>query len=301
MFSTGADLTSIGQSILSSSLLPPAVTRRWMKPTADTPDLRFSVGMPWEIQRIEVHTIRSFDQNSSSSSTHITDLYTNGGGGDYIAQFALSPDQGFGFAVLVVGPAPPAGQPDGKFSSMQTVNQLITEAFSPAFEAAALEQAARNFAGHYVVSGDNGEEAMALTIIVGDGRLGLGVQNWTAGNDKQDLLVNYFATLNLLLPVNASLTGQPSLRLYPVGLRSNGQVAFRGVWGPLTNQSVFSAPGQGPFTRACAAWGEVGEPPYGNIGLDDFIFDVDETGKATAIIARGVRTTLSRKQIYRLL
>ncbi|KAM0436599.1 hypothetical protein ACHAPT_002307 [Fusarium lateritium] len=130
-----------------------------------------------------------------------------------------------------------------------------------------------------------------MTIVVLDGHLGLGVQNWTSGD--LDLLVTYYAALSMADSVS-STSPRASLRLYPVGLHADGEVAFRGVYGMNTNASVFGS-GDKPWLGGCAAWAGVDEPAYGNVGLDDFVLDVDEAGRATAITARGSRKTLQRQ------
>jgi hypothetical protein len=289
-FSTGADFTAIGQSVLASSLLPRDVTRRWFKPTSNTPDLRFAAGMPWEILRVDVPvptvppTFASLTGNDTQPA-RLVDLYTkNGGIGAYYAQFALSPDHGFGFVVFVAGP-PPVGA-DTRFSDMMLVNRLTSEALLPAFEAAGLEQAAARFGGTYHAASGNA----TLTIVAGDGGLGLGVRDWRAGD--RDLLKSYFGALHGVPP--EAITGEPGLRLYPVGLEDGKQIAFRGVYEAPGNATLFSASGR-PFAGGCVAWGAVGEPAYGNVGLDDFVFDVDATGKATAIRARGARQVLLKQ------
>ncbi|KAF5013005.1 hypothetical protein FDECE_952 [Fusarium decemcellulare] len=289
ILSSGADMAAIGQSILSSSLLPPAVTRRWLKPTTNTPDLHLSIGMPWEIRRIEL-PVTSPDPlftAPSPSGTRLLDLYTkNGGIGAYFAQLALSPDHGLGFYVTLAG-RPPANGADRRFLEINIINDMVTEIMVPAFEAAAAEQAAQNFAGTYVATNDSSIE---MTIVGMDGRLGLGVQNWTMG--ELDLLVTYYTAISGSDSVSTE-GPRPSLRLYPVGLRDDKQVAFRGVFGQASSKNSF-APGGSPWIFGCTAWAGVGEPSYGNIGLDDFVFEVDETGRATAITARGLRTTLRR-------
>jgi len=288
-FSTGADFTAIGQSVLSSSLLPRDVTRRWLKPTSNTPDLRFAAGMPWEILRVDVPvpTAPSFPARLAGNDTRparLVDLYTkNGGIGAYHAQFALSPDHGFGFVVFVAGP--PAGA-DGRFADMMLVNRLTSETLLPAFEAAGLEQAVARFGGTYATATGNA----TLTVVAGDGGLGLGVRDWRASG--RDLLKSYFGALHGV--PSEAIEGEPRLRLYPVGLDDGKQIAFRGVYDALGDAAPFPNSGR-PFAGACAAWASVGEPPYGNVGLDDFVFDIDAAGKATAITARGARQVLLKQ------
>jgi hypothetical protein len=286
MLSSGADLTAIGQSVLASSLLHPVVTRRWLKPISNTADLHFDVGMPWEIRRMELPVVNY--TSSSKVPTRVLDLYTkNGGIGAYYAQIALSPDHGLGFTVTIAG-RPPVSGPDLRFIEMNTINSLLTEAMVPAFEAAAAEQATHNLVGTYAAT-DN--SSMEMIIVGLDGRLGLGVQKWTLG-DLDLLVANYAALSGSGLVTKAS--PRASLRLYPVGLHDDGQVAFRGVYGPDSNTSSFSQ-GDKPWLGGCGAWGGVGEPAYGNVGLDDFVFDVDNSGKGLAITTRGLRKTLRRR------
>ena len=285
MLSTGSDMAAIGQSILSSSLLSPVVTRRWLKPISNTPDGHFSVGMPWEIRRIETPAVPG--ASSKASGTRLVDLYTkNGGILAYYAQMALSPDHGLGFMVTIAG-RPPISGPDRRSLEMNIINEMVTDIMVPAFEAAAAEQAIKNLAGTYVAT----DNSMEMTIVGLDGYMGLGVQNWTSGD--LDLLVTYYAALSVADSVS-STSPRANLRLYPVGLHGGGKVAFRGVYGLNTNESVFGSRDE-PWLGGCGAWAGVGEPPYGNVGLDDFVFDVDEDGRATAITARGARKTLQRK------
>ncbi|RSL85883.1 hypothetical protein CEP51_003100 [Fusarium floridanum] len=285
MLSTGSDMTAIGQSILSSSLLSPVVTRRWLKPISNTPDSHFSVGMPWEIRRIEIPSVPG--TSSKTSGTRLVDLYTkNGGVGAYSAQMALSPDHGLGFMVTLAG-RPPISGPDRRALEMNIINEMVTDVMIPAFEAATAEQAIKNFAGTYVAT----DNSMEMKIVGLDDHMGLGVQNWTSENF--DLLVAYYAALSMAESVS-STSPRANLRLYPVGLHGGGKVAFRGVYGLNTNESVFGSRDE-PWLGGCGAWAGVGEPPYGNVGLDDFVFDVDEDGRATAITARGARKTLQRQ------
>ncbi|KAJ3469475.1 hypothetical protein MRS44_003540 [Fusarium solani] len=286
MLSTGSDMTAIGQSILSSSLLSPVVTRRWLKPISNTPDSHFSIGMPWEIRRIEIPAVPG--ASSKASGTRLVDLYTkNGGILAYYAQMALSPDHGLGFMVTIAG-RPPISGPDQRPLEMNIINEMVTDIMVPAFEAAAAEQAIKNFAGTYVAT----DNSMEMTIVGLDGHIGLGVQNWTSGD--LDLLVTYYAALSIAESVS-SKSPRASLRLYPVGLHGGGKVAFRGVYGLNTNESVFGSSDE-PWLGGCGAWAGVGEPPYGNVGLDDFVFDVDVDGRAAAITARGARKTLQRQE-----
>src|SRR6195952_2607507 len=95
MYSSIADISSLGRSILRSSLLTPALTRRWFKPTALTSDLRETVGYPWGIRRIIMEPNRAYE---------IITAYNKAGSiGSYSSLLALLPEFGIGFSVLIAG------------------------------------------------------------------------------------------------------------------------------------------------------------------------------------------------------
>lgn len=82
IFSTINDLAKFGLAILNSTLIPPNVTRKWMKPVTHSASLTFSIGAPWEISRY-VHP----------STGKVTDLYTKlGDSGAYTGILVLIPD-----------------------------------------------------------------------------------------------------------------------------------------------------------------------------------------------------------------
>ena len=90
--STISDLAKLGRSILTSAILPPATTRRWLKPFASTSNLRNAVGRPWEIYHY-----------SATPTDPVTDVYTKSGTvGRYSSYFGLVPSYDVGFAILAV-------------------------------------------------------------------------------------------------------------------------------------------------------------------------------------------------------
>lgn len=54
MFTSAGDMSSLGRAIMRSTLLKPAVTRRWLKPFAFTSDHKSLVGMPWGVRQINI-------------------------------------------------------------------------------------------------------------------------------------------------------------------------------------------------------------------------------------------------------
>lgn len=59
-------MAKIGRSMLQSSLLSSAVTRRWLKPTSFIEDFAQGVGLAWEIYRVKI-------------DKHSVDIYSKGG------------------------------------------------------------------------------------------------------------------------------------------------------------------------------------------------------------------------------
>ncbi|KAF7528005.1 hypothetical protein PCG10_001940 [Penicillium crustosum] len=183
-YSNAADLRTAGLAILNSELLSPDTTSQWMKPSSGTGSLVELVGAPWEISRLEIPV------TPGSNRTRISDLYTKAGGNvDYTSIFALSPDHGIGYSILVAGfTATPARWP---------LRNVVGGTFIPAAEYAAAENARRNLAGTFV---DEASPDTNITLSVDRGHPGLGLKSfWIKGNNARD---------------------HAHWRLYPTGLNS---------------------------------------------------------------------------------
>ncbi|WZH47161.1 beta-lactamase/transpeptidase-like protein [Fusarium acuminatum] len=268
MFSTIVDMTRLGQSIFKSSILEPATTRSWLKPISHTSNVYFSVGMPWEIRRMNLPLGRG---------TRVVDLYTkNGALGLYTAIFVLSPDHEIGYVALIAGPE--------RNSLLAYLPEVLAETLLPAAEDAARETAAARFAGSF-----EGPKSQ-ITVEMDDT---LVVRNWTRAG--VDVIAAQTAMLYPRLDVSVVL------RLYPMGLEGNGRMSFRVIFevnakGGSEAESDANATdaGASPFTGGCLSWGGLDTLTYGNIGLDDFEFEVDHAGKATGLSARAMRETLKK-------
>lgn len=87
-----------GKAILNSTLLEPAVTRRWLKPAALTSQWTTVVGAPFEIYRMQ------YPSNSIIHSERIIDTYCKQGDIEiYSSFFGLVPDLELGISVLAAG------------------------------------------------------------------------------------------------------------------------------------------------------------------------------------------------------
>lgn len=258
-YSSLRDMQVVGRSILNFTYLSPAQTRRWMKPHTFTAGANTLVGAPWEI-------LRAPNPNKMSY------LFTKGGDiGIYTSELVLMPEYDAGFCILTAG--------TNALPQVELVGDIVAQVMHPAFEAAAKEEARHNYAGRYsaVVNGVNS----TLTVDV-DNDEGLNLSQWLYnGTDLRAPLA--------ALALNADSTPpQVSARLYPTNLD-------RRVGGKLTQTSwrvgfqAIPTPPEGTFLGGCDTWMSIDGASYGGVGLDEFVFDLGDDGRAVAIEPRVLR------------
>jgi hypothetical protein len=262
MYATPGDIALIGRSILSSTLLPAPLTRRWLKPHSFTSSPTQSVGAPWEIQRL-----------SLGPNSRLVEMYSKAGDlPGYASLLVLIPDWDLGFAVLAAG--------DPTVSSENNMVVLVADAiadvFFPAVEEAAREEADRAFSGSYTSSGSALKSSVTLTT---DAALfGLGLKSWISNG----------------VDVLASGIVGPNARLYPTGLKrstTNGEtiVGFRAVF-----ENPAEVQAGGVFSQACTTWQMVDSTYWGEVAIDEFLFMVGANGVATSVTPRIMRLSLGR-------
>ncbi len=269
-FQSISDLSTLGRSILSSSLLSAPTTRRWLKPISHTASPIFSVGQPWEILRLKVPI------SIPSNKTRTVDLYAKTGGiGQYIGALGLSPDHDLGVSILVAGGNP---TPAATFGVLQG---LALGIWLPATEQAAREQAGSDFAGRYVFGGDNSSATFSLAPD-------------EPGLFLESLVSNGSDILTTLGGVLGGGAGGPAVRwgawLYPTidskAVGGRRRKAFRAVLGQV------GVPVGG--TDACASWSPVDAVRYGGNPVDLFVFEHGADGRATAVEVPFLKKTLVR-------
>ncbi len=256
-YSSLNDMTKFGISILNSTFLTPAQTRKWLKPISLTSNVNTSVGAPWGIYR--------------APGDRVSYLYTkNGQLGLYSSQMVLMPDYNVGFTVLAAGASGPQQVPQ--------LSNIVTDVFYPALEAAAKEEADAIYAGTF----QDPHGVNSSIIISTDDQPGLGVQEWIF-NGTEALSIIKAAAFQL-----APDSLEFSIRLYPTGLKTTkaGRVA-RTAW-----RAAFELPSSGyvgPFSSTCASWASIDRFTYGDVGLDEFVFNLGADGKAISIEPRVLR------------
>ncbi|OQD87713.1 hypothetical protein PENANT_c005G04254 [Penicillium antarcticum] len=259
VFSSSKDMATVGRAILSSALVKPAITRRWLKPATHTSSLQHSVGAPWEIY-------------SFSTDDRRVDIYSKAGDiGVYSSFMGLSPDYNAGFTILLAGNSNP-------HQLTANVAEMIADIVLPALEETAKSQAAQRFAGTYFVAHDGSNSS--ITITADDGP-GLKITEWT-GNSV-DMLESLMSLQGL------TDRSKLNIRLQPNGLQTAGRIAFSAV-----NLVANPAINGGPIVGSCLSWILLDSFVYGNIGLTEFEFELDNNGYAAAISPRALRITMTR-------
>ncbi|PGH08720.1 hypothetical protein AJ79_05911 [Helicocarpus griseus UAMH5409] len=274
IYSNHADLRTLGLSILQSKLLTPSETRAWMKPRGHTSSLVTTIGAPWEINRLTLPVA------PGSKHYRVSDLYTKGGGQPgYTAIFALSPDHGIGFSVLVAGPT--AG------GDRWPIRAAVGETFVAAAEHAAKENAAKKFSG---VFGD-GKSNMTLT--VEKDHVGLGMENWYVDGVEWRANITQPA---LSLPKGKDLI----VRLYPTGLETtedDGSTIrqYRAVpeITPLNPRPAIEG-GKGLFDDRCITWFSTAFYDLETGIIDEFHLKV-RNGELVAVISKAAEKVMKRK------
>ncbi|GJC84742.1 beta-lactamase-like protein sdnR [Colletotrichum liriopes] len=219
MVSTTSDLARAGHAMLSSRLITPAATRRWLQPIAGTSNLRNAVGRPWEIYHA--------GQQANSS---ILDVFTKTGLiGHYASYFGLAPDFNAGFAILAHDTEAPRG-PD-----LNVYADVVSLAIVQLQKLAAAEMASR-----YVGTFD-GPAGTATFSISSDGP-GLLVSNLTKG--EVDLRAEIAAAAGIMLK-------DFDFRLYPSNVATETQHQFVAVFQDKSAPVDMGTP-------TCITWQDVG-------------------------------------------
>ncbi|KAI0546587.1 beta-lactamase/transpeptidase-like protein [Xylaria curta] len=254
-FSTTNDLAAIGRSILNSTLMAQATTRRWFTTTSFLDTIDQAVGRGWEIFRVRING-------------HSIDLFTKSGNwGVYNSVVFLLPAYDFGFSILSASSG--AGG-----ALVNDLPNMIVNTLLPSLETITEQQANANFAGRY--TSDTTNSSITVTT---DGSIGLRVTEYVAGG--VDLLGSVFALFG----------ADVEFRLMPNQLYGGGtRVGFSAVYQPPT-----AIPPEDEFYWPCESWLDVDDFTYASVPLGLMAFDVDADGNAASVRLVALRDTLLRE------
>ena len=272
IYSSTADLVKACQAILQSSLISPDQTRRWLKPHMQTSYLGAAVGAPWEIRYL-----------SLPNNNRLTQLYSKQGDtGTYHAALVLSPEHDLGWVVLT------AGTPEG---DNPTIREDLLNAFGDMFLPAAEEQAQKEaeeaYAGTYVDKATNS----TAKISVNDRRPGL---------TTTSLISRGVPIIGPDSALKEQFGAGGFAKLYPSGLRTvsasgggegtyESRVGFRATFFNQTEEDKVQDP-------CLMSWTALGAPSYGQVTLDNWVFDMGEDHKAKALTVKMLRLKLEKEE-----
>ncbi len=276
-YSNTADLQALGAGILRYEALPPAVTRRWMKPAASTSSSGLAMGAPWEILR----------STTATADGRLVEFYCKAGNlNTYNNMLCLVPDYGLVLTILSGGAESGSRLVDGALSA--AVRGLL-----PAIEAAGRDQAARLVGGTYADPATNSSVTLSQ-----DAGPGITVSGWVVR--CVDVIANYagYGALSSGPTRNVAV----SVRLYPTDLTAAGATtttttttAWRAVFDMGTPEDT-AAYEDAMFwpDAACATWGKMDRLVYQFRSIDEFVLESDENGRVVALANRGFQVEMRR-------
>lgn len=263
MYASASDLSKLGRGILSSKLMKPALTRRWLNPVTFASDFLASVSSPWGVRRIQLDRINQPHRTLT--------VFTKAGTFKrYTAFITLLKDYNLGFTIMMAG-NPPLSNFYGA--------DLLGQSLIPAYDAVARDEADRLFSGTYVQrSGVNGTGDSSISISTSASKPGLGISRWTSNGTD---MIGMALMLQTGLPI--SKLKIPEARLYytlldsktAYGTRQSFKAVFEDTGGPTVGQQLWSTD--------CGAWVGVTGVTYGSMPLDEFIFERDASGYVVSV------------------
>ncbi|KAI0102500.1 beta-lactamase/transpeptidase-like protein [Nemania sp. FL0031] len=280
MYSSIADLSTLGRAIFRNTLLTPAQTRRWLKPAATTAEIYEGVSYPWGYRRIPLGA------PGSGLANRIVDAYNKAGSiNKYASLMVLLPDYEVGFDALLAG----GWGGNANWNMADAIGPVLL----PALEAAAREEADGRYAGTYAANTGTGTDGLSinssLVLSTDPSKPGLGVDRWVSnGTDMIPVAIRY--------TLNYNVTG-PSIRLFPTGLESTSSsggkkiIAFKA----MIENTATPDRGDRMFSTNCGTWVSQSVAVYADYPLDQFVFTIGEDGRAESVVPLALRTPLLRE------
>ncbi|KAI1265503.1 beta-lactamase/transpeptidase-like protein [Xylariaceae sp. FL1019] len=269
-YSNTNDVLSFGTGILKNKLLPPHVTRSWMKPETSTSSPGFQLGGLWEIMRSDTVT----------EDQRLIEFYTKSGDlGTYNNIMVLIPDYDLVITLLSAGG-------ESSYDMVDFATSRIVRSLLPAIEAASKRQADANYVGTFTDDATNS----SITFFLDDAP-GMVVSDWIMNGINIIEAYPTFASLSTTV-----VKEDIRVRLYPTNLKAGNQTEWRAVFSTGTKESIAERDSGSYYQGgSCVTWASMDRKVYGFKSLDEFIFETNSNGKALELNLRLFNITLRKE------
>ncbi|KZM21674.1 uncharacterized protein EKO05_0000982 [Ascochyta rabiei] len=277
MYSSAQDVSILGHAILSSRLMKPSLTRRWLNPVTFSSDFAAAIGAPWGVRRIQL--------DPTSQPYRSLSVFTKAGTfRKYTAFLSLLKEFNLGFTIMMAGLSP---------INNFMIADMLGASLIPAYDAAARDEADQVYSGIYVGNGTSAMPNSSMIITTNPKKPGLGMVSWISnGTDMVETAIH--------LQTGSNATAKRAeARLYYTQLETkakNGQM--RQSWKAVFEDTGLpSAPGPLLFSTGCGAWVGLTGITYGSLPLDEFVFDFDSNGQVVSVTNLALRSTLYKVDV----
>ncbi|MCJ1284822.1 hypothetical protein MMC26_004159 [Xylographa opegraphella] len=272
IYCTANDFSKYLRSILSSLLLPRAVTNAWLKPHSwGMSGVMSATGMPWEILR----------STKLTKDGRGVDVITKAGGlWGYSSLIVLMPEFGLGMTILVAGDHRALGE----------LTARLTGTIVSAFEEFARTETRRAFAGSYAaISARDSLPSMnsSLVLAVDDVGPGIRIAAWISRD------VDF-------LKVYGHLKGMPDdkdaweARLIPSNLEHDYGTVREEIWRATATLKPNAARKSSVWDDFCLT--DVDFLTYGGFSIEEFRFIRGRNGEVESVVLNGLRITLFKEE-----
>ncbi|KAL9023440.1 MAG: hypothetical protein Q9180_008235, partial [Flavoplaca navasiana] len=258
IYTTTSDLALFARSILTNKLLDQATTNAWFHPRSYSSSWSFAYGMPWEIFRTG---------DLLTDSDRVQTIVTKAGGlHGYSSQLLLIPEYDLGLVIFAAG--------DGH--ALSWLREEVLKSLVPKVEEISRSQVSDRLSGLYSSSDANVNSSLVLEFQDGSG---LVVTSWISNGT--DFLAHHAAMTNPKLKAG-------HVQLIPSNIKrgTNGQ-----VWRAEFIQDEL--PFEGLVNMNLVV--DVDSFTYASRSLEEFVFQLDETGRAMRVNLPGFRISLDRQ------
>jgi hypothetical protein len=272
MYSSANDLSTFGRSILSSKVIKPSLTRRWLNPITFSADFLASVGAPWGVRRMQL---------AKDTQPHRTlSIFTKAGTfKKYTAFITLLKDFNIGFTIMMAGEAAISN-----FGGADLIGAILI----PAYDAVVRDEADKVYSGLYVAKDMSNGTTLnsSITITTDPGKPGLGIGPWISnGTDMLDMAIRLQAGTD-------HSASKAEGRLYYTQLETKTETGKRQAFKAVFEDTGYAGIGQQMFSTDCGSWVSVTSTTYASLPLDEFIFNFDKSGEVVSVENLALRVTL---------